>query len=762
MPPTKTALSVQLGIHGKKTEPLDLKKSVLTYIRSTYSDREADESADDCEMVNALRAEIAGLSTAGNASAREALIKYFCCLTSIETRFPISKEKGHIQLTFTWFDAFDKKKKSQINIHFEKAAVLFNLACVISQMAIACDRTTGDGLKQACHLYQEAAGVFAFLRERESNKVDSPPPTDLSNDCVALLEKLMLTQAQECVFNKAVIEGKSASLLARLAKQQTIMYSEVERAFASGSLASYFDKSWLAHTQMKASVYDVETLVRQASSYVSDDPSAEVHNNWAIAALTEAFKRVQSTKNLAKAVSNEMKDSVNAMQDAIQARLSKCERDNHSVYLEKVPAFSELPPIQGALLSKPIPIAALEFGQEGLFSGLVPDSSAKAISRYQELVDTAVRKIRDSLAAATDEARLKLRVLNLPDILEALDARTTASLSEGLKRDLEDIQSVGGYQHLKDILAEVGQIRASTDKDLFQIQAELDNDATADAEARNQYGEQYRVAPASTVAKPYWDKVAVYRESLKKAGESDASVMKRLQDHEAAFADLTVDAAITKMPRLQAPMVSVGPEDPAVVVATLRRNLDLLQTLASERAAMEETVRDIKMKDNVLPKLLATPPQGHEALFAAEMKKYDGIQEDMQRNLEQQNKTLIDVEMGHKSFMLVFDVAGWRASCEAASNTIRENIKTFRELLNHLSEGLRFYIGTAEVITRTLQESQDFVYTRGVQREELKQDIERRKQQGEADKLSRQMQQASLHAPAVPTNYPAPPGGEPG
>ncbi len=75
MPPTKTALSVQLGIHGKKTEPLDLKKPLLTYIRSTYSDREADDSADDCEMVNALRTEIAGLSTAGNASAREALIK---------------------------------------------------------------------------------------------------------------------------------------------------------------------------------------------------------------------------------------------------------------------------------------------------------------------------------------------------------------------------------------------------------------------------------------------------------------------------------------------------------------------------------------------------------------------------------------------------------------------------------------------------------------------------------------------------------------
>ena len=57
------------------------------------------------------------------------------------------------------------------------------------------------------------------------------------------------------------------------------------------------------------------------------------------------------------------------------------------------------------------------------------------------------------------------------------------------------------------------------------------------------------------------------------------------------------------------PQVSVGPEDPAIVVATLRRNLDLLQTLASERAAMEEAIKEQKKKDNIMPKLMATPPQ---------------------------------------------------------------------------------------------------------------------------------------------------------
>lgn len=61
--------------------------------------------------------------------------------------------------------------------------------------------------------------------------------------------------------------------------------------------------------------------------------------------------------------------------------------------------------------------------------------------------------------------------------------------------------------------------------------------------------------------------------------------------------------------------VSVGPEDPAIVVATLRRNLDLLQTLASERAAMEEAIKEQKKKDNIMPKLMATPPQVGSSRF---------------------------------------------------------------------------------------------------------------------------------------------------
>ena len=81
--------------------------------------------------------------------------RYFRCLTAIETRFPISKEKGNAQVAFSWADAFrPAKKQQQYNVHFEKASVLFNLGVVLSQLGLSCDRTVAEGLTQACKLFQ--------------------------------------------------------------------------------------------------------------------------------------------------------------------------------------------------------------------------------------------------------------------------------------------------------------------------------------------------------------------------------------------------------------------------------------------------------------------------------------------------------------------------------------------------------------------------------------------------------------------------------
>lgn len=58
-------------------------------------------------------------------------------------------------LSFTWYDAFRASKRAeQYSIHFEKAAVMFNLGAVLTQQALACDRTQDQGMKDAAKKFQ--------------------------------------------------------------------------------------------------------------------------------------------------------------------------------------------------------------------------------------------------------------------------------------------------------------------------------------------------------------------------------------------------------------------------------------------------------------------------------------------------------------------------------------------------------------------------------------------------------------------------------
>ena len=81
----------------------------------------------------------------------------------METRFPISRESGQVHISFVWYDAFRHSKKTeQCSIHFEKAAVLFNLAAVLTQQALNADRATDAGRKEAARFFQVSAAHDAL------------------------------------------------------------------------------------------------------------------------------------------------------------------------------------------------------------------------------------------------------------------------------------------------------------------------------------------------------------------------------------------------------------------------------------------------------------------------------------------------------------------------------------------------------------------------------------------------------------------------
>ena len=193
-------------IPEKKTSSLDLYRPLRNYIASQYSEKETQKLEDDLQAVRQLRSDIEKPLTL------DALIAYYSALYAIEFRFPISADRDDVStVSFTWFDAFSRNKKASLkNLHFEKAAVIFNLGAVHSQITFAADRRTSEGLKLACNSFQAAAGVFLFLRDYVSVKtsVGSSATVDLSSECAAALERFMIGQAQECFFEKAVSDRK--------------------------------------------------------------------------------------------------------------------------------------------------------------------------------------------------------------------------------------------------------------------------------------------------------------------------------------------------------------------------------------------------------------------------------------------------------------------------------------------------------------------------------------------------------------------------
>jgi hypothetical protein len=55
-----------------------------------------------------------------------------------------------------------------------------------------------------------------------------------------------------------------------------------------------------------------------------------------------------------------MLDSVNRMQESIQVSLAKAEKDNNSIFLQRVPNFGDIPLTQGALLVKATPPTCID------------------------------------------------------------------------------------------------------------------------------------------------------------------------------------------------------------------------------------------------------------------------------------------------------------------------------------------------------------------------------------------------------------------
>ncbi|XP_051188501.1 vacuolar-sorting protein BRO1 [Lolium perenne] len=721
------AANVMLAIHEKKATPVDLYRPLRQYIAAAYSDRDAAAADDDLCAVRDLRAAAVEAPALPDPSSldqrRAALLAYARALALVEPRFPVSPDRAHVHsLSFTWHDAFKTGKKASLpSLHLERAAVLFNLAAVYSQIALAADRVTDVGIRTACGAFQSAAGAFALLRESglAAKAVAAGATTvDVTPDCAGMLEKLMLAQAQECFFEKVIAGGKPHALCSKVARQVGVYYEEAYAALCAPPLSQHFDKTWVSHVQLKAAQFYADACYRCALDLHEKEEIAQE-----IARLKIGMSALADAKKAAKGVAAQLLDAVNKLESNMKTNLDRAIKENNSVYLMRVPDAATLGALPAASLVKSSSLAeVLDASKERLFSSLVPDGSMKALSKYTEMVDDIIRTQAEKLQQSSEITRVRLKEMDLPDSILSLEGNI--SIPVDLKEDVEAVQISGGPAGLEAELQQLRDLSRVNQDLLVQTEEMLQKEASEDSQFRTQFGSRWTRPQSSTLTKNIQDRLNLFAANLKKAAGSDALIERGVKENYPLMSILDKRPIESALPSISRPIMSLDGNEDAIVGA-LKQSLRQLQSLGEERAGLEDMLKEMKRKDDILPKLMAGVGS-HDDLFKKEISKYDPICAEIADNIVAQEQLLLQIQAQNEQFAAVFNLDDFKVARERCYKQIAAAVVKYQETKKNINDGLNFYVTLQDAIGRIQQQCSDFIMTRNIQCREMIEDVQRK------------------------------------
>ncbi|XP_048224727.1 rhophilin-2 isoform X2 [Perognathus longimembris pacificus] len=240
---------IPLGL--KETKDVDFSVVLKDFILEHYSEDSylyEDEIADLMDLRQACR------TPSRDEAGVKLLMAYFIQLGFVESRFfPPTCQMG---LLFTWYDSLTGVPVSQQNLLLEKASILFNIGALYTQIGTRCNRQTQAGLESAVDAFQKAAGVLNYLKETFTHT----PSYDMSPAMLSVLVKMMLVQAQECVFEKFILSGirNEFFMLVKVAQEAAKVaevYRQLHTAMSQAPVKENIPYSWTSLACVKAQHY---------------------------------------------------------------------------------------------------------------------------------------------------------------------------------------------------------------------------------------------------------------------------------------------------------------------------------------------------------------------------------------------------------------------------------------------------------------------------------------------------------------------------
>ncbi|KAF2150531.1 pH-response regulator protein-like protein palA/RIM20 [Myriangium duriaei CBS 260.36] len=722
-----------LPLPFRRTQNVSLKDAIKKYISTKY-DQHPQMFANDLDMIDQLRHDAIN-ALEPHASGVPKLQAYAAQLVWMGSKFPID-----LGVEFVWYPSLGyntHRPVSQDNLRFDLVNILFNLAAMYSQLALSSNRSTADGLKVACNNFSLAAGVISHIKTVCMPDMRTTPPEDMDNMTLESVEHLMLAQAQECFWQKAVKDGLKDASIAKLAAKVSDFYSQ---AGDWGVKSDAISSEWIHHMNAKHHHFAAAAQYRAACDCLDKRRYGEE-----VARLRDSLGCVTEALKEARYINKAVLADLNGLKTRVQEDLKRAEKDNDMIYLLPVPSKSELKVLDRATMvtAKTPPEVADALGALGesgslgrpLFVKLVPYSVHVAASIYTDRQDSLVNeKVVHKLEALTTSIHESMQSLGLPGSLQALEK--PLGLPPGLAMHAQEIRQQNGIQRLHRVMTDTEKLKTN-DCAIYQEGVDLlRSEHAEDEQSRRKFGtDRWRRPPSNDAVPQLYQKVSEIEGYLNQAANSDKKLQHQLKTSESLIRLLSgTDRDLEDfVPSSRRATMTAKVERE---VNNLRCILNELGRLESRRKKTIERVRAKAKADDVHNQLLEEasrlerehPMQTLEAVqfeefFDRRLEMYNSDRDDVKAEEREQESLLNNLRQANDAFIRARGADSSTKERESALQQLENAYLTYNEIMSNLETGRSFYNDLAAVVTRFRDDCRAFVYQRRTESTQLEGDL---------------------------------------
>ncbi|KRZ98118.1 Apoptosis-linked interacting protein [Trichinella sp. T8] len=718
-------MSRLLAVPLKKSSEVDMAGPLHTYISSTYSTDECPTDSYAIEEFNKLRNKVCCGPLDKQESGLQQLYRYYDQLVCIEGKLPLTPTE--IPIPFKWKEAFERSLfgKASLTISsgsYEKACVLFNIAAMQSQVAAMQRLDDDDDLKLAARLFQQSAGIFAYLKDTVMSLVGQEPTIDMMPNTLAILSALMLAQAQEIFFLKASKDHNKPAVIAKIAAECAAMYYEVNKMLSKDNIKNLWEKAYL----MSGKCFTFQALAQYYQSLLAKEAKE----------IGEELARLQYADELMVMAQEKLGPYANLLQtDLIHKAYLAAKKDNDFIYHERIPNIKAVPPIGKLAIAKITPLSHPLSAKphKDIFEKLVPFAVQQALACYEvrrgEIVNAEIAKLREE----TNKLNELLTMVNLPTSLE--DVCNADKVPPSIRQKSAKIISLGGVEALRRGVDSLPIHYRRNQEILDEAVRLLNEEKESDDQLRLQFKEKWTRMASEKLTEPLLQEIRKIEEVLESAKKADETIRQKLQTHSAGIETLSkVESDLcSTIPGLVDTLAL--PNSP--IIKKLKELLAMTDKIKRDRKDLEVEFKNATcdMKPVFMQALSRSDFINEEELSKDKLDEcFASLRKAANETIEMQEKVSHQILQALENCPFQDAVDKFVEEKGSLANNDRENVlrsltkayDAYLELNANVSEGTKvFYSDMTPLVLRLQQKVSDFCFARKTEKDDLMRDLQK-------------------------------------